>query len=79
MVTKVKHSMSIINASGDIKVEWNPDNEDEVKLAEKTFKENTKKGFKAFRVYDDGKKGKMLDGFDKYAEKILFTPLIVGG
>jgi len=42
-------------------------------------KENVKEGFKAFRVYDDGKKGERLDEFDPYAEKVLFVPLLKGG
>lgn len=72
-------AMSIIGKEGDVKIEWNPDNDAEVKLAEKTFKENTKKGFLAFRMYGDGKKGEQLHEFDKYAEKILLIPPVQGG
>lgn len=79
MVTKVKNQMSILNELGDVKIEWDPDNAKEVEVAEKAFKENTKKGFKAFRMYDDGKKGEPIDKFDPYAEKILFVPPMAGG
>jgi hypothetical protein len=64
---------------GDIKVEWNPDNKKEVGAARKAFEENIKKYFKAFRMYDDDKKGEPLEKFDMYAERILFVPLLVGG
>lgn len=65
--------------TGDVKVEWNPDNVDEASSAEKQFKELTKKGFKAFRIYDSGKKGQELTTFDKHAERILLVPPVVGG
>lgn len=74
-----KHQMSVIGKEGDTKLEWDPDNSKEVEAAKKSFEENKKKGFKAFRMYDDGKKGEQLDKFDPYAEKILFVPPIVGG
>ena len=74
-----KHTLSAMGIAGDTKVEWNPDNEDEVKVAERTFSDLTKRGFKAFRVYDDGKKGQELEEFDKFAEKILLIPPMAGG
>jgi len=72
-------TLSIMGEQGDVKVEWNPDNKKEVEVARKAFDENTKRGFKAFRMYDDGKKGEQLDKFDKYAEKILFIVPVMGG
>jgi hypothetical protein len=76
----MKGVMEIMDVTaGDIKVEWNPDQKDEVDAAKKQFKELQGKGFKAFRIYDGGKKGEELDSFDKYAERILFVPPIVGG
>lgn len=71
--------MSIMGKEGDLKVEWNPDNKKEVEAAEKTFKEYTGKGFKAFRMYDEGRKGEQLDKFDKFAEKVLFVTPMAGG
>lgn len=79
VTTKAKNQMSILGKEGDVKVEWDPDNKEEVEVAEKAFKENTKKGFKAFRQYDDGKPGKEMEKFDKYAEKVIFVPPVMGG
>lgn len=72
-------TLNIMGKEGDVKLEWDPDNEQEVEVAERAFKENIKKDFKAFRMYGNGKKGESLTKFDKTAEKILFVPPIVGG
>ena len=72
-------TMAIMGVEGDVKVEWNPDNKQEVASAEKIFDENIKKGFKAFRMYDGGKRGDPLTTFDKYAEKVLFVVPVRGG
>lgn len=71
--------MQIMDVTGDIKVEWNPDNKKEVEAAEKSFNEYVDKGFKAYRIYDDGKKGESITKFDKFAEKILFVVPVAGG
>jgi len=71
--------MNIMGDKGDIRVEWDPDVEEEVKAAEKQFNELTKKKWMAFRMYDDGKKGERLEEFDKTAERILLVPPMVGG
>lgn len=71
--------MQTMGPEGDLKIEWDPDNKDEVEAAERIFKENIKKEYKAFRMYDGGKKGKPLDKFDKYAERILFIFPMGGG
>jgi hypothetical protein len=71
--------LQIMGKEGDVKVEWNPDNKTEVEIAEKQFNDLKKKGFSAFRMYDGGKKGRALDSFDKFAEKILFVPPMAGG
>jgi hypothetical protein len=71
--------LEIMGKEGDVKVEWNPDKKEEVEVAEKQFNDLTKKGFKAFRMYDGGKRGDELKKFDKWAEKILFVTLITGG
>lgn len=65
--------------AGDIKVGWNPENEEEVKIAEKQFNEMLKKKFKCYRMFGDGQKGEEMTKFDKFAEKILFIPPMVGG
>lgn len=71
--------LRILGQEDDVKAEWNPDVEEEVKTAKKVFDENKKKGYKAFRPYDGGGECEELEDFDKFAEKIVFIPLIAGG
>lgn len=71
--------LNILDKTGDIKLEWNPEVEEEVEAAKKTFDDYKKMGFKAFRQYDEGKRGEELKNFDQYAEKILFIPPLKGG
>lgn len=71
--------LSILDETGDTKVEWNPDNKEEVAAAKKSFEDYKDKGFKAYRQYDAGKPGTELKDFDKFAEKVLFVPPLKGG
>lgn len=75
-----KHWMAITDETGDTKVMWSRDNEDEVENARRTFKDMKKKGYTAFRV--EGKKGEagaQMDEFDPDAERIIFTKPQAGG
>lgn len=72
-------TLNIVGKEGDVKIEWNPDNKDEVKQAERSFDELVKKGYKAFEVCEEGNKGEQLDKFDKEAERILLVPPLKGG
>lgn len=75
-----KHWMAITDETGDTKVMWSKDNEDEIENARRTFKDMKKKGYTAFRV--EGKKGEagaQMDEFDPDAERIIFTKPQAGG
>lgn len=63
---------------GDVKIVWDSDNEDEVALAEKQFKEAQKKKFTAYAVKGKGKKGEKLEEFDPDLERIIMVPPAVG-
>jgi len=63
---------------GDIKLIWDSDNEDEVELAEKQFKEALKKKFTAYAAKGKGKKGEKLEKFDPDVERIIMVPPAVG-
>lgn len=71
--------MRYLSDKGDTRILWDSDNRDEVKNAEKTFNDLIKKGFKAFRTKKDGSKGDKITRFDKYAERLILIPAIVGG
>lgn len=75
----MKNQMRVMDGSGDTKVEWDSDNRDETKVARDTFDKLTKKGYKGFRMKDNGKTGQPLDDFDPDAEKIIMVAPIAGG
>jgi hypothetical protein len=78
--SKVTHEMSELNESGDTRVIWDSENEDEVAAARATFDKLTKNGkFAAFQVKTKGEKGERMRDFDPEAEKIILVPQIAGG
>ena len=75
-----KNKMSVLGQQGDYKVKWNPNNQAEVDMAEKTFFELvSQKKFLAFKLHKNGKKGKQIREFDKDASGILMIPPMQGG
>jgi hypothetical protein len=71
--------MKRIDNSGDTKIKWDPKKRVEVKVAEASFNELTKEGYKAYAVKSDGSKGKEIKKFDPDEEKIIMVPPMVGG
>ncbi len=71
--------LSVMDHTGDIKLIWDSDNDDEVDLARKQFKEAKKKGYAAFSVNKKGDKGEVIQEFDPNAEKIIMAPPLAGG
>ena len=75
-----KHYMAVMDHTGDTKIIWSKDNEDEVENARRSFKDFVKKGYKAFRVEGKkGEKGEQMDEFDPDAERIIFVKAMAGG
>ena len=75
-----KHYLAITDETGDTKIMWSQDNEDEVANARRTFDDMKKKGYAAFKV--QGKKGdpgEQVDKFDPAAERYIFTKPQAGG
>ena len=72
--------MRILDTSGDTKVIWDPDNEDEVDAAEAQFNSLKKKGFTAFEVGKRGKKSdERVDEFNPDLGKLIMVPAMRGG
>jgi len=71
--------LAIIDGTGDTKVLWDKNNEDEVEAAEEQFDTLIEKGFTAYSVKKDGEKGKKITKFDSDAGKIIMVPKIIGG
>ena len=72
--------MAVMNNTGDMKVIWSSDNDDEVAQARKTFNDLRAKGFVAYKVVGkDGLKGEVIREFDADAERIIMAPAMAGG
>ena len=79
-IERKKHVMSEINETGDTKILWDSDNEDEVEAAEEMFDKLVTNGrHAAFAVKKSGAKGERIHEFDPDAERIILVPQIVGG
>lgn len=71
--------LAVLDHTGDTKLLWNKDNEDEVDAARTTFQSLTKKGYAAFSVNKKGDQGEQIKQFDPTAERIILVPALVGG
>lgn len=74
-----KGEMRVLDESGDLKIIWDSDKPDEVKLARDTFDKMKAKGYSAFSVKKSGEPGRTLDKFDADIEAMILVPRIVGG
>lgn len=72
-------TMAIMGTEGDVKLEWNPDDPEDVRKARETFDTLKKKGFMAFSVKAGGKKGALLPEFDPHVASIVMVPAVAGG
>lgn len=72
-------TMHILDKTGDTRIEWNPTNKDEVKMAKAAFKTAQDKKMLIYKINRDGSRGELLRTFDPTAERIIATPQTVGG
>ena len=77
--TAVKHEMAVMDGTGDSKIIWSEDSQDEIDAARATFDSLRKKGYLAYSVNKKGDKAEVLDRFDPSAEKIIMSPQLKGG
>ena len=75
------HQMDVLDRSGHLSLNWDPDNDAEVRAARDTFEEMvTRKGYSAFETGDGkGGHGARLRSFDKNVEEMILVPPIQGG
>lgn len=64
---------------GDLKVIWDKDKPEEIKAAKKQFNKMLKNGYLAYSVKKDGSQNKQMTEFDEKAEKVILSPVLVGG
>jgi hypothetical protein len=75
-----QHWMAVMNETGDTKIMWSKDNQEEVDNARRNFDDMKRKGYTAFRVTGkNGDPGEQMRDFDPNAERIIFTKPQAGG
>lgn len=76
---EVRHTLRILDKSGDTRLSWNPANPAEVAEVREKFDEITKGlGFLAYTVPTDGSQGEVIREFDPEHSTVL-TPQMQGG
>jgi hypothetical protein len=74
------NTLSVLHAKkGDMPVAWDENNPDEIEQAQATFDSLTAKGYSAYSMSKDGKKGLQIKKFDKSLGRIQMVPPLVGG
>jgi hypothetical protein len=80
MTDTAQHSMHTLDRTGDQKVMWDKDNEDEVMAARRTFEDLTSKGYMAYKAEGKrGTQGEQIRRFDPDAERIILVKAHQGG
>lgn len=64
-------SIAVPDATGDVKLTWDPLNPDEVKHARDHFEKLKKAGHIFFKIGAPGKKGAKIDGFEEGLGKMI--------
>jgi hypothetical protein len=71
--------LCIMDESGDSRIQWDKDNQEEIAKAEARFNELKAKGFMAYSVNKKGDKGTVINSFDPAAERIIMHSQMIGG
>lgn len=69
----------VLDKTGDTKHIWNRNNPEEVAVIRDLFNRMKEKGYQAWSVTRKGDKDRRITEFDPQAEKIIFSPALVGG
>jgi hypothetical protein len=71
-------SLRRLGAPGDVRTSWDPDNEDEVAIARRTFDDLKGKGYRAL-THDRGHEPREIEEFDPDAERLVMYGPMAGG
>jgi hypothetical protein len=71
--------LAVLDRSGDTKLIWSAENDEEVEAAKKMFNDLKAKGYAAYSVNKKGDKGDVIKKFDPEVERIIMAPAMVGG
>jgi len=77
--TLVEHELVVLDESGDTRLTWDSEVQDEIDAAKAMWTKMKAKGYLGYSVDRKGEKGKVLDEFDPNAEKIIMSPQMKGG
>ena len=78
--TKRSGEMAWLDETGESKIIWSADNEDEIEVAREMFEKLKKKGYVGYRVEGKkGEKGEVVREFDPAAERLIMAPPMKGG
>lgn len=72
-------TLSVLDHTGDTRIEWDEESPAEVAAAEEHFKTMLKKGYLAYTVDRQGGRGQQIREFDRTAERIIMSPALQGG
>jgi hypothetical protein len=72
-------SLCVMDDTGDSRIQWDPQNPEEVAKAEAHFNKLKTKGFLAYSVNKSGNRGTVIARFDRNAERIILHSPMVGG
>lgn len=71
--------MHVMDHTGDTRIEWDPNDADEVKMAKAAFDKAKKGKMLIYKTRRDGSRGEQIREFDPNAERIIATRQTVGG
>jgi len=78
--SKEPHVLRYMDPSaGDVKVIWDPENQDETETARRTFDDCVKRGMVGYAVKKSGEKAEVMRKFDPEAKAVIMAAAVVGG
>jgi len=72
-------SLCVLDESGDSRMQWDKNNPEQVRAAQKRFDELKAKRYLAYKVDAKGGQGEVIDKFDPDAERIILHSQMIGG
>jgi hypothetical protein len=69
--------LSVLDLSGDTRLQWNSKNAEEVAQARKKFDEFRTNGYAAYKATKAG--SELIHNFEPDAERVILRPPMIGG
>ena len=74
-----RHTLFIMDGTGDTRITWDPTNATEVEMAREAFEKAKENRYLAYTTDRAGNKGEVIRDFDPEAGDIVMSPQLVGG